>query len=203
MKIAVLASGSGTNLQSLLDAQTRGALAPGRIVVVGSNVPGCQALARATAAGVDTFALSHRAFADRAAFDVALLAELQSRDIELVVLAGFMRILTSEFLARFPDRVVNIHPSLLPAFPGIHAQAQAFQYGVKLAGCTVHFVEPAMDSGPIIAQAAIPVRDDDNEDSLRLRILSEEHRIFPEAVQAIASGRVRRDGRHVIVTPPA
>ena len=201
MNVAVLASGSGTNLQALLDAAARGALGPARLTVVGVNVPGCGALARAEAAGIASFVLDHRRFVERADFDAALLGELRGRKIDLVVLAGFMRLLTPAFLAAFPERVVNIHPSLLPAFPGVHSQAQAFRYGVKFTGCTVHFVDAGTDTGPIIAQAVVPVRDDDDDESLRLRILAEEHRLLPAAVRAIAEGRVTVRGRRVQVVP--
>jgi phosphoribosylglycinamide formyltransferase-1 len=222
MNVGVLASGSGTNLQALLDAQAAGTLSPARIVVVGANVPGCQALQRATKAGVETFVVDHRSFvrgevdagaADagdpgrpresvRESFDHALAAALRAHQVDLVVLAGFMRILTPSFLAAFPARVINIHPSLLPAFPGMRAQAQAFDHGVKVTGCTVHFVEDGVDSGPIIAQAAVPVRENDDAESLRLRILTEEHTLLPSTVRAIAQGRVSIDGRRVQVTPP-
>jgi phosphoribosylglycinamide formyltransferase-1 len=204
VKIGVLASGGGTNLQSLLDAASRGELGPGRIVVVGANVAGCGALDRAQQAGVTTFALDHKTFATRAAFDHALLERLRAAGVELLVLAGFMRLLTGEFLRAFPQRVVNVHPALLPAFPGVHAQKQAFDYGVKLAGCTVHFVDEGTDTGPVIAQTAVPVLDDDDEESLRLRILAEEHRLFPAVVRAIAEGRVTVTGRRVRIAgvPP-
>jgi len=199
MKVGVLASGGGTNLQSLLDAQAAGALGPARIVVVGTNVAGCGALARAQQAGVPTFVLDHKAFAARADFDRALVGKLREAGVELLVLAGFMRLLTGELLRAFPQRVVNIHPGLLPAFPGVHAQKQAFDYGVKLAGCTVHFVDEGTDTGPVIAQTAVPVLDDDDDESLRLRILAEEHRLFPAVVRAIAEGRVTVTGRRVRV----
>jgi phosphoribosylglycinamide formyltransferase-1 len=225
MKVGVLASGSGTNLQALLDAQAGGQLGPARIAVVGVNVPGCGALARAAAAGVPHFVVDHRsprgdaaagggkagelpqpggpgepgaaASADaarrRELFDGALVAALRGHEVELVVLAGFMRILTPVFLSAFAGRVLNIHPSLLPAFPGVAAQEQALRHGVKLAGCTVHFVEVGgVDSGPIIAQAAVPVLDDDDVASLRARILVEEHRLLPEVVRAVAEGRVQQ-----------
>ena len=213
MNVGVLASGSGTNLQALLDAQAAGGLLPARIVVVGVNVAGCGALARATRAGVPTFVVDHRSFrgdapsrtsepTDREGFDRALAAALGTHQVDLVVLAGFMRILTPVFLAAFPERVINIHPSLLPAFPGVRAQAQAVDYGVKLTGCTVHFVEDGVDSGPIIAHAAVATRDDDDAESLRLRILAAEHVLLPAAVRAIAEGRVTIDGRRVKVAPP-
>lgn len=200
-RVGVLVSGGGTNLQALLDAQARGALGPARLVVVGTNVAGCGGLARARAAALDTFVVEHRAHATREAFDRALVAELRARQVGLVVLAGFMRILTAELLDAFPGRVVNIHPSLLPAFPGVHSQAQAFDYGVKVAGCTVHFVELGVDSGPIIAQAAVPVLEDDDAERLRLRILAEEHRLLPAVLRALAEGRVTVTGRRVRVTP--
>lgn len=199
MRIAVLASGGGTNLQALLDAQAAGVLAPAQIVVVGANVEGCGALARAHAAGVPTFCLSHKGFADRAAFDEALFARLGTYNVDCLVLAGFMRVLTSSFLERFAHGVINIHPALLPAFPGVHGQKQAFDYGVKFAGCTVHFVDGGIDSGPIIAQAVVPVLPNDTEATLQQRILEEEHKIFPAVVQAVAAGRVQRQGRRVVV----
>jgi phosphoribosylglycinamide formyltransferase-1 len=225
MKVGVLASGSGTNLQALLDAQAGGRLGPARIVVVGVNVPGCGALARAAAAGVPSFVVDHRsprgevpqagdagdagkvppsagpgepvaaaaAARRRELFDAAVVAALRAHEVDLVVLAGFMRILTPVFLSAFAGRVLNIHPSLLPAFPGVAAQEQALRNGVKLAGCTVHFVEVGgVDSGPIIAQAAVPVLDDDDVGSLRARILVEEHRLLPEVVRAVAEGRVHQ-----------
>lgn len=201
MRIGILASGGGTNLQALLDAQASGALAPGQIVVVGVNVEGCGALARAQKADVPTFSLSHKGFADRAAFDAALAAELARYDVQCLVLAGFMRILTPAFLESFAHGVINIHPALLPAFPGIHAQKQAFEYGVKFAGCTVHFVDGGVDSGPIIAQAVVPVLADDTEETLQQRILGQEHRLFPATVQQVAAGHIQRIGRKVFLSP--
>lgn len=197
MKVGVLASGSGTNLQALLDAQAAGTLAPATIVVVGSNVEGCGALARATNSGIPTLFLSHKAFADRNSFDQALAARLAQWDVQCLVLAGFMRILTPQFLAGFPQGVLNIHPALLPAFPGVHARKQALDYGVKFTGCTVHFVDAGVDSGPIVAQTVVPVLASDTELSLQQRILTQEHRLFPAAVQAVAAGRVKRYGRKV------
>jgi phosphoribosylglycinamide formyltransferase 1 len=197
VKIGVLASGSGTNLQALIDAAGRGELGPGRIVVVGANVEGCGALVRASQAGIPTFVLSHKGFATREDFDQALLDEMRRHGVGLVVLAGFMRILTPRFLEAFPHRVVNIHPAILPSFPGVHSQKQAFDYGVRFAGCTVHFVDAGTDTGPIIAQAIVPVLQDDDEEALRLRILTEEHRLFPAVVRAIAEDRVSVEGRRV------
>jgi phosphoribosylglycinamide formyltransferase-1 len=197
MKTAVLASGGGTNLQSLIDHWQQGALAPAELAVVGVNVPTAAALERAAQAGIPTFVLSHKAFGSREDFDRALVAELRGRGIELVVLAGFMRVLTPAFLDAFPHRVVNIHPALLPSFPGVHGQKQALDYGVKLSGCTVHFVDAGTDTGPIIAQAAVPVLPDDTEDGLRDRILAEEHRLLPAVVRAVAAGQVTVEGRRV------
>ena len=201
MNVGVLASGTGSNLQALIDAAGRGDLGAARIVVVGVNVPDCGALARARAAGLPTFVLDHRAHFSRDAFDQAVLVELRARQVDLVVLAGFMRILTPAFLAAFPERVINIHPSLLPAFPGVHSQVQAFRYGVKISGCTVHFVETGVDSGPIIAQVAVPVRDDDDEERLRLRILAEEHKLLPIVVRAMADHCVTISDRRVLISP--
>jgi phosphoribosylglycinamide formyltransferase-1 len=199
VNVGVLASGSGTNLQALIDAGARGELGPARLAVVGVNVAGCGALERAERAGIATFVLDHKAFASREGFDHELAAALRSRGVELVVLAGFMRLLTAGFLDAFPHRVVNIHPALLPAFPGTHAQHQAFAYGVKFTGCTVHFVDGGTDTGPVIAQAVVPVLDSDDEETLRTRILTEEHRLLPAVVRAVAEGRVRIEGRRVRV----
>jgi phosphoribosylglycinamide formyltransferase 1 len=199
MNVAVLASGGGTNLQSLIDCAARAELGPARLAVVGVNVPDCRALARAHAAGLPTFVVDHRTFASRADFDRALLAALAAHDIDLLVLAGFMRLLGAELLARYRGRVINIHPALLPAFAGVHGQRQAFAYGVKISGCTVHFVDEGVDSGPVIAQAAVPVLDDDDEPALSARILAEEHRLLPAVVRALAEGRVVAEGRRVRV----
>jgi phosphoribosylglycinamide formyltransferase-1 len=197
VKVGVLASGSGTNLQALIDAAAHGALGPATVAVVGVNVAGCGALERARQAGLPAFVVDHRGFAARAAFDRTLAGELRRHGVELVVMAGFMRLVTAELLDAFPGRVINIHPALLPAFPGTHAQKQALEHGVKIAGCTVHFVDGDTDAGPVIAQAAVPVLDDDDEDRLRQRILAEEHRLLPVVVRAIAEGRVEVAGRRV------
>jgi phosphoribosylglycinamide formyltransferase-1 len=196
MRTAVLVSGSGTNLQALLDARAAGMLAADIVLVV-SNKPGVAALDRAASQGVPTEVISHRDFAAREDFDAALVAALRARAVELVVLAGFMRVLTPVFLDAFPGRVINVHPALLPSFPGIDAQAQALAYGVRVTGATVHFVDAGIDTGPIIAQAPVPVLDDDTVDTLRARILREEHRLLVSAVHAVALGRVRVEGRRV------
>ena len=199
MNVAVLVSGSGTNLQAILDAQKAGALGTARVVVVVSNVAGVRALERAATAGVPTEILPHKQFASREAFDQALVATLKKHGVELVALAGFMRLLTPGFLAAFPQRVMNIHPALLPAFPGVHSQKQALDYGARVTGCTVHFVDEGCDTGPIIAQAAVPVLDGDDEAALTARILAEEHRLYPAAIRAVADGRVRVAGRRVTI----
>ncbi len=196
MRAAVLVSGGGTNLQALLDARDDlGA----ELCVVVSNRADAFALERARRAGVEAMCLSHKDFATREGFDGALRDALLARGVELVVLAGFMRVLTPVFLDAFPDRVINVHPALLPAFPGVDAQAQALAYGAKVTGCTVHLVDAGVDTGPVIAQAAVPVRDDDTVETLRARILAEEHRLLPAAVRDVAAGRVTREGRRVRV----
>jgi phosphoribosylglycinamide formyltransferase-1 len=199
VNVGVLCSGSGTNLQSLIDKSAKGELGPARIAVVGVNVPDCAALARARAAALPTFVIDHRDFKTRAAFDQAVLAALRSHQVDLLVLAGFMRVLGDEVLGAFPQRVVNIHPTLLPAFPGVHAHKQTYDYGVKVAGCTVHFVDAGVDTGPVIAQSAVHVQDDDDEEAMRARILVEEHRLLPAVVRAIAERRVIVEGRRVRV----
>ena len=196
MRAAVLVSGGGTNLQALLDARDDlGA----ELRVVVSNRADAFALERARRAGVEAMCLSHKDFATREDFDRALRDALLARGVELVVLAGFMRVLTAVFLDAFPDRVINVHPALLPAFPGVDAQAQALAHGVKVTGCTVHLVDAGVDTGPILAQAAVPVRDDDTVETLRARILVEEHRLLPAAVRDVAAGRVTREGRRARV----
>jgi phosphoribosylglycinamide formyltransferase-1 len=199
VNVGVLCSGSGTNLQSLIDKAGKAELGPARLAVVGVNVPDCAALARARAAALPTFVIDHRDYKTRALFDQAMLAALRSHQVDLLVLAGFMRVLGSEVLGAFPQRVVNIHPTLLPAFPGVHAHKQTFDYGVKVAGCTVHFVDDGVDTGPVIAQSVVHVHDDDDEESLRARILVEEHRLLPAVVRAIAERRVIVEGRRVRV----
>jgi len=197
--VAVLVSGSGTNLQAILDAQKTGALGPGEVRVVISNVAGVQALDRAAAAGVTAHALPHKPFPSREAYDDALVERLREARVEWVVLAGFMRLVTARLLDAFPLRVLNIHPSLLPAFPGLHAIRQALDHGVKVTGVTVHFVDAGLDAGPIVAQAAVPILDGDTEDSLAARIHVEEHRLYPTIVRAAVEGRLAVHGRRVVV----
>lgn len=197
MRFGVLVSGAGTNLQALLDAGARGELAPATIAAVVSNKPDAPALARAARAGVPALVVEHQGLS-REAFEDRLLEALGAHGVEAVVLAGFMRVLTPRFVDRFPHRIVNTHPSLLPAFPGVDAVARAISHGVKLSGATVHFVDASLDGGPIIAQAAVPVEPGDDAGSLRARIQREEHRMLPRVVQRLAAGRLSCQGRHVI-----
>jgi len=190
VNFGVLISGTGSNLKAILEAMAAGKL-DGRVPVVISNVAGAPGLAWARAHGVPTLVIDHKAFPNRAAFDAALVDTLRAHEVDWVVLAGFMRVITPVLIEAFPSRIVNIHPSLLPAFPGLHAQKQAFDYGVRVAGCTVHLVDAGTDTGPIMAQTAVPVLDMDDESSLRARILAEEHALLPRVLQWIAEGRVR------------
>jgi phosphoribosylglycinamide formyltransferase 1 len=198
MKVGVLVSGSGTNLQALLDAEERGDLEPGVIAVVVSNRPDAAALVRAQEAGKPAVVVDHKAFAAREAFEDKLLAVLYEHGVEVVVLAGFMRVLTAHFLDRWPLRIINTHPSLLPAFPGIDAPAQAIAHGVKVSGVTIHFVDTSLDGGPIIMQVAVAVFPADDATTLHARIQSEEHRILPEVVRRLAAGLYSCKGRHVV-----
>jgi phosphoribosylglycinamide formyltransferase 1 len=199
LKIGVLVSGSGTNLQSILDACARGEL-PARVVCVISNKADAYALERAKQAGIPALHLDHRAYTGRESYDAALVATLREFEVELVVMAGFMRIITPVLLEAFPMAVMNIHPALLPAFPGLHAQRQALDYGAKFAGCTVHFVDAGTDTGPIILQATVPILEEDTEESLCARIQKEEHRVYPQAVKLFAEGRLTVVGRQVRVS---
>src|SRR5262245_4968729 len=187
---AVLISGRGSNLQALLDA-AKDPDYPARIVRVISNVWDAGGLKRAEAAGVATSVIDHRAYKGRPAFEAALDQTLRADGIELVCLAGFMRLLTAEFVEGWRDRLINIHPSLLPAFPGLDTHARALAAGVRFAGCPVHFVRPTMDEGPVIVQAAVPVLADDDEASLAARVLSAEHKAYPLALRLVASGKAR------------
>jgi phosphoribosylglycinamide formyltransferase-1 len=198
MRVGVLASGSGSNFQALVDALNAGE-SVARVVVLGCNVPGARVLERAAAARVETIVLDHKGFADRAQYDRALAEALLKHGVELVCLAGFMRLIGRGLLDRFPHRVLNVHPALLPSFPGLHGPRQALDCGVKVSGCTVHFVDEGTDTGPIIAQATVPVLPDDDEAALTARIQKEEHRLYPEVVRWIAMGRVSVSGRRVTV----
>lgn len=198
MNLGVLVSGSGTNLQAILDAASAGRLGA-KVALVLSNVATAKALDRAKAAGVPTAVVDHKAFPSREAFDAAVVETLRAHGVDCVVLAGFMRLVTPVLLGAFPHRVVNIHPALLPAFPGVHAQKQALDYGVRVTGCTVHFVDAGMDTGPIIAQSTVAVLDTDDEASLGARLLEKEHALLTEVLQWITEGRVEviegADGR--------
>lgn len=199
--IGVLVSGGGTNLQSLIDHIEQGNL-DAEIRIVLSNHPDAFALERCRKHGIPTAVLDHRGFESRELYDRGMIEILKSAGVELVAMAGFMRILSPEFFRAFPMRVMNIHPALLPAFPGMHVQQKAIDYGVKFSGCTVHFADEGVDSGPIIIQAVVPVRDDDDAQSLSARILQEEHRIYPLAIQYYAEGRIRIEGRRVLIQQP-
>lgn len=188
-RTAVLISGRGSNLQALIDA-CREPSFPAEIVLVISNVEGAEGVARAEAAGIETKLISHKDFASREEFDAAIDAALRTADISLVCEAGFMRIHSEWFAYLWAGKLLNIHPSLLPSFPGIRVHRQALDAGVKISGCTVHFIVPALDSGPIIAQAAVPVLAGDTPETLAARILVEEHRIYPEALALVADGKV-------------
>ena len=201
MRIALLASGEGTNVQALLDAASIGTLGPARIVAVGSNKPAARALERAKLASVPAVAVDHKAFATREAFESALIAALAPHAPDAIVLAGFMRVLTTRFLDAYPMRVINTHPALLPAFPGAHAIEAALEAGVKITGATVHFVDSGVDAGPIIAQRAVPIFPDDTADTVRARIQAEEHVLLPAVVRALAEGRISCEGRRVTIAP--
>ena len=196
MKTVILISGRGSNLEALIAARDGGAL-PVDIAAVLSNRPDAAGLATAAAAGIAACCIDHQAFAGRDAFDAALADRIDGFAPDLVVLAGFMRILGDEFVRRYAGRLMNIHPSLLPAFPGLHTHRRALAEGVRIHGCTVHFVTPALDHGPVIIQAAVPVLDGDDEATLAARVLRQEHRIYPQAVRWFAEGRLRLAGDHV------
>jgi phosphoribosylglycinamide formyltransferase-1 len=202
MRVGVLASGSGSNLQAILDACGQGRIAA-KVGAVVCNVPGARALERAGAANVPAILLPHAAYSRREEYDARVVEELRRHDVNLVCLAGFMRIVTSVLLRAFPERVLNIHPSLLPAFPGMHAVRQALAAGVRITGCTVHLVDEGTDTGPILVQAAVPVLDADSEETLAARILVQEHRAYPRAIDLVASGRATAAGRKVSVRATA
>ena len=193
-KLAVLCSGRGTDLQSIIDAIKAGTL-QAEISIVITDKPNVKALERAEVAGIKNICVDRKLFDNRAEFETELLKNLA--EIDLVVLAGFMRILSPEFVRKFTGRLMNIHPSLLPSFKGAHAHRDALEYGVKVSGCTVHFVDEGTDSGPIILQAAVEVKDDDTEETLSARILEQEHIIYPKAIQLFVEGKLKIEGRHV------
>jgi phosphoribosylglycinamide formyltransferase-1 len=196
-RIGVLVSGRGSNLQALIDAARRGALG-GEVAVVVSNVEGALGLERARQAGIPAVFRDHRG-KKREAFDAEIVEVLRVHHVDLVCLAGFMRLLSPVFVRAFPGRIVNVHPALLPAFPGLEAQRQAWEHGAKVSGVTVHLVDEGLDSGPIVAQEAVPVRSTDTPETLAARILEAEHRLYPRAVRLLLEGRCRVEGRRVIV----
>ena len=194
--LGILISGRGSNMEAILDAIDDGRVSA-RVGLVISNVESARGLERAGARGVEAIALDHRG-RTREEHDRRMRDELDRRDVELVCLAGYMRLLSSFFIESYPNRILNIHPSLLPAFPGLGAQRQAIEYGVKIAGCTVHFVDEELDHGPIVLQRAVPVLPGDTEETLSARILAEEHIAYPEAIGLVTSGSVRVEGRLVV-----
>lgn len=196
LRLGVMISGSGTNLQALIDA-CAGPDYPAEIMVVISNRPDAKGLDRARAAGIDAVCVDHTEYESREVFEDAVHTCLSEHRVELVCLAGFMRLLTSAFVNRWRDRMINIHPSLLPSYKGLHTHARALEDGVRFAGCTIHYVRPEMDNGPIIMQAAIPIAPDETEESLIAKTLTYEHRMYPAAVKLIAEGKARVSGNKV------
>lgn len=199
IKVGVLISGSGTNLQAIIDRSERGEL-DAEVVCVISNRADAFGLERARKHGIASIHLDHKSFSGRSDYDDELVRTLRKFKVELVVLAGFMRIVTPTLLDAFPNRVMNIHPALLPAFPGLDAQKQTLEYGAKVSGCTVHFVDSGTDTGPIIMQSVVPVLEGDTEATLAERIHFEEHKLYPAAIQLFAEGRLKVAGRRVIIT---
>ncbi|MBV9068899.1 MAG: phosphoribosylglycinamide formyltransferase [Acidobacteria bacterium] len=197
MRLAILLSGRGSNFAAIHDAITRGEL-DAEIVCVISNRPGAAGIERARSLGLPAHVIDHRAFDSRAAHEAEVLAILENARPDFIALAGYMRLLSPAFIAAYPMRIINIHPSLLPAFPGVDAQAQAIAYGVKISGCTVHFVDENLDAGPIIVQRPVEIRTDDDASTLAARILEEEHAAYVEALAKLASGDYRVEGRRVI-----
>ena len=196
-RIGVLVSGRGSNLQAMLDSISNGTL-DATIAIVISNKANAEGLERARQAGIETLYISHKDYESREAFDLAVVAQLKDRDVALVCLAGFMRLLSAAFVKAFPNRILNIHPSLLPSFPGIDGQNQAWDYGVKVSGATVHIVTPELDAGPIVRQAVVSVSDEDTPETLAARILVKEHQIYPEAIDIMLSGGWRVEGRRFL-----
>ena len=198
-RLGVLISGSGTNLQAIIDRSESGDL-HAKVVCVISNKAEAFGLERARKHGIAAIHLDYKSFSGRGEYDAALVTTLQELHVDLVILAGFMRIVTPVLLDAFPNRVMNIHPALLPSFPGLDAQKQALEYGAKLSGCTVHFVDAGTDTGPIILQSAVPVLEDDTVASLSERIHHEEHKLYPAAIQLFAEGRLKVEGRRVLIS---
>ena len=200
LKVGVLISGRGSNMESIARA-CKAADFPAEICLVLSNRPDAPGLQTAAGLGVPTAVVDHTEHEDKATFEAAVIEALDGHGAELICLAGFMRVLSEEFVTHYPQRIFNIHPSLLPSFPGLHVQRQAIEHGVRFSGCTVHFVVPEVDAGPIVLQAAVPVEPDDTEDTLAARILEQEHRVYPEAVRLFAERRLRIEDRVVRILP--
>jgi phosphoribosylglycinamide formyltransferase-1 len=197
-RLGVLISGRGSNLQAIIDGVTDGRV-PAEIALVISNRAGAQGLERARTRGIETLVLPHGEWPTRDAYDRALVDELRGRDVSLVCLAGFMRLLGPVFVDAFPNAILNVHPSLLPAFPGVDAQRQAIEHGVRVSGATVHLVSTDLDAGPIVLQASVPVEPDDTAGTLAARILREEHRLYPEAIRIVLEGNWRVEGRRFVL----
>ena len=202
LKLGVLVSGGGTNLQAIIDCIEAGTLNASICCVI-SNNPDAFALTRAKKHDIPTLLHENIGFADRREYDAVTVNILRGHGVELVILAGYMRILTDTMIKAFPDAIINIHPALLPAFPGLHAQQQALDYGVRYSGCTVHFVDCGTDTGPVILQSVVPVEQDDTEESLSVRIQKVEHRTFPAAIKLYADGKIKVEGRHVRILADA
>ncbi|MCL5289684.1 MAG: phosphoribosylglycinamide formyltransferase [Bacillota bacterium] len=198
LRVGVLASGRGSNLQAIMDSCSLGAI-PAEVAVVISDKAGAYALERAGFAGIPAHFVDLKTFESKGDYERVVVKILQEHRVQLVCLAGYMRLVGEHLLKAYPNKIMNIHPALLPAFPGLHGQRDALAYGVKISGCTVHFVDEGMDTGPIILQAAVPVLDDDTEETLAARILEQEHRLYPEAVKLFAQGRLQVMGRKVLV----
>ncbi len=198
LKLGVMISGRGSNLQSLIDACAR-ANFPAEITVVISNRPGVYGLARAELAGIKQVTIDHKDYENRETFEDAVQEELQSNEVELLCLAGFMRILNSSFVNKWKDRMLNVHPSLLPAFKGLHTHERAIEAGCRFTGCTIHYVVPDLDAGPIILQTAVPIAEEDTAETLAQKVLEYEHSMYPEAVRLIADNRVRVSGHKALI----
>jgi phosphoribosylglycinamide formyltransferase 1 len=199
-RIGVLLSGRGSNFEALADSVAAGRIPNAEIALVLSNREGTQGIEKARARGIETRVIPSKGL-EREAYDKLAVAALRENNVDLVCLAGYMRLLSPHFVAAFPDRILNIHPSLLPSFPGLESQRQALEHGAKFTGCTVHFVDENLDAGPIVLQAVVPIEDSDTPDTLSERILREEHRIYSEAVRIVLEGRYRTEGRRVLAVP--
>ena len=199
LRVGVLISGRGSNMEALAEACRAGDY-PAEISVVISNQPAAAGLERAACFGIKTEVVDHTAFADKASFEAKVIRVLEENEVELICLAGFMRVLSEDFVACFPHKIINIHPSLLPAFPGLQVQQKAIEYGVRHTGCTVHFVVPEVDAGPIILQAVVPIEQGDTAETLAARILEKEHLVYPKAVKLFAQGRLSIEGRRVLIS---